>query len=333
MFYKNPTGRFPGKHLGGAHNMATATEEKKTETEETAFIPIVKNEADNPDDLSVTTITPFPEKADSEKVVSEKESLIEKDEKETVASDVEKESKENTEESGEVLSKTEKVSAQKKDDPVQKRINEITRKRREAERELEYERKKRIEAEREVEKFKNTIPATDKPKMEAYQSEEEYLDALTDWKIERKLKTEQEKSAKESIEKSEKASITALNSMMENSMNKGAGKYEDFSEVVLDDNLKITEAMTDTIVSSEIAEEILYFLGKNPDVSETISKMEDLKAAREIGKIEAKLLAPQPRKKTSTAPTPITPIQTTGMIEKSPDIMSMGEYRRWRLKK
>ena len=116
---------------------------------------------------------------------------------------------------------------------------------------------------------------------------------------------------------------------MEGKIEKGNEKYEDFSEIVLDENLKITEQMIEVVNSSERAEDILYYLGKNPDISADIAKMNPVLATREILRIEAKITAPPLRKKTTNAPEPITPVKTNEIVEKTVQNRTLQEWKEW----
>lgn len=85
-------------------------------------------------------------------------------------------------------------------------------------------------------------------------------------------------------------------------------KYADFEQVAYNPRVRVTEAMAKTIQLSESGPEVAYFLGQNPKEAERISKLLPIKQAMEIGRLEAKLLADPPARKTSSAPSPITPV-------------------------
>ena len=85
-------------------------------------------------------------------------------------------------------------------------------------------------------------------------------------------------------------------------------KYDDFEQVAYNPKLPITNVMAETIQSSDIGPELAYYLGSNPKDAERISRMTPLAQAKEIGKIEAKLAAEPPVKRTTSAPTPISPV-------------------------
>jgi hypothetical protein len=85
-------------------------------------------------------------------------------------------------------------------------------------------------------------------------------------------------------------------------------KYDDFEQVAYNPKLPVTNVMAETIQSSEIGPELAYYLGSNPKEAERISRMSPLSQAKEIGKIEAKLVSAPPVKKTTSAPAPISPV-------------------------
>lgn len=85
-------------------------------------------------------------------------------------------------------------------------------------------------------------------------------------------------------------------------------KYDDFDQVAYNPNLRITDVMAETIKASEAGTDLAYWLGSNPKEADRISRLSPLLQAREIGKIEAKLSAEPPQKKTTSAPAPIRPV-------------------------
>ena len=85
-------------------------------------------------------------------------------------------------------------------------------------------------------------------------------------------------------------------------------KYDDFEQVAYNPKLPITEVMAETIRSSDVGPELAYYLGTNPKDADRISRLTPLAQAKEIGKIEAKLVSDPPMKRTSSAPAPISPV-------------------------
>jgi hypothetical protein len=85
-------------------------------------------------------------------------------------------------------------------------------------------------------------------------------------------------------------------------------KYDDFEQVAYNPKLSITNVMAETIQSSDIGPELAYYLGSNPKDADRIARLTPFMQAKEIGKIEAKLAAEPPMKRTTSAPAPISPV-------------------------
>ena len=181
-----------------------------------------------------------------------------------------------------------------------------------------------------MKKAKSAIPQGDKPKVENFETEADFLEALVDWKTEQKIRVEREKTSKEVASVEEKTAIDETYQELDEKMEKGRTKYADFNELVLDEDLKISESMVEAILLSDTAEDVLYYLGKHPEEAAHIAELSPLKVAHELGKIEAKLSIPPPKKRTTNAPEPIVPVKTTGVTEKDPSDMTPKEYRAWR---
>ena len=89
-------------------------------------------------------------------------------------------------------------------------------------------------------------------------------------------------------------------------------KYDDYDLVVQNPSLPITQVMANVMYASEIGPDIAYHLGSNPAEAARIAKLSPFLQAKEIGRIESKLLDSPPTRKTSNAPAPITPVRTAG---------------------
>lgn len=85
-------------------------------------------------------------------------------------------------------------------------------------------------------------------------------------------------------------------------------KYDDYEDVVYNPKLAITPIMAQTIQASDMGPDVAYYLGTNPKEAERIARLPAIAQAKEIGKLEAKLTSNPPVKKTTTAPTPISPV-------------------------
>ena len=99
------------------------------------------------------------------------------------------------------------------------------------------------------------------------------------------------------------------------------------------------------INESDIAGEISYYLLKNPEESQRIARLSPIRGIAELGKLEAKLVAPEADKATQSAqaqpaerpgaPPPITPLSTSGSgsTNTDPAKMSFAELRAYEREK
>jgi len=197
---------------------------------------------------------------------------------------------------------------------IQKRIGDLTREK--------YELKAKFEAaEAERQRLADELAGRSKPKVEEptgkptpdkFATYEEFTEALTDWKLEQKEKAKAESDAKASEESRMKETFDTYNQNVE----KFTAENPDFEEVVGNSKVSVPDAVRVAIVDSGDPA-IAYYLAKNPEVCEKLSKMTQARAVLEVGKIIAKLdtteKSPEkpssPEKKAvSRAPEPIAPV-------------------------
>ena len=133
--------------------------------------------------------------------------------------------------------------------------------------------------------------------VDQFESPEAYAEALAYSKAEELI-------AKREAAKQQSAVLESYHDLEEEART----KYDDFEQVAYNPKLPVTNVMAETIQSSEIGAEVAYYLGSNPKEAERISRMTPLSQAKEIGKIEAKLVSAPPVKKTTSAPAPISPV-------------------------
>ena len=137
----------------------------------------------------------------------------------------------------------------------------------------------------------------DLPPVDQFESPEAYAEALA-------MKKAEELLQQRELQKQQAAIEDAYAEREEDARS----KYDDFEQVAYNPNLRATDVMAETIKASDIGPDLAYWLGSNPKEAERISRLSPLLQAREIGKIEAKLGAEPPKKKTSSAPEPIRPV-------------------------
>lgn len=220
-------------------------------------------------------------------------------------------------EDNEAQEKAEQEATEKK--PwYKKRFDELTRKRYEAEAKIDAERsaREKLEAEvAELKKAKEPEQKSDfnkaKPNVDDYQTYEDYVDAITDWKFEKKeAESEAKRKAsevkKQQAEKADQARTEqqTFDQKRQAVIVAGDKKYRDFANTVQGIPAQIlTPQMTAVIVEIQTGADIVYHLGKNIQEAERISKLNPWAMAVEIGKIEERLKLTD--KKTTKAPPPI----------------------------
>ena len=212
---------------------------------------------------------------------------------------------------------------------AQKRIDELTRQkhdeRRRADKLANELEELRAAQEQQSQKVTST-GAPDPGQYAAGRYDPDYLEALTDYKVEQRLaKAEQAQQAK-----AKTATIAELEA-------KTAQAYTDYTDAkteFLDHPLAKVDAFIEIIRDSDNPPELIYFLGKNPDELEKLGDMSPAQATRYIGKLEARMTTEQPAatKKVTSAPKPIDPLGSgkSTATTKDPEKMTMEEYAAYR---
>jgi hypothetical protein len=270
---------------------------------------------------------------------------VEKEQKDSEESDPsEKEAKGETEAKEDSDEESDEAEESKEDKPkkkggFQRRIDKLNAKMTAAQQEAEYWKQQALKGTAEPKKeSKGPAPAAaeGKPKADDFDTHAEYVEALTDWKTEQKLIEREQKAEKSRLESEQEKVLKAHSERVK----AFADKVEDFEDVLANlDDVPNSPAVESLILSSENGPELLYELAKDPKEAKRIATLPPLAAARELGKIEAKIVAraseekkPEPKKLTN-APRPIGPIGGgKAAVAKSitdPNI-SFAEYERLR---
>lgn len=230
--------------------------------------------------------------------------------------------------------------------PIQPRINELTRARHEAEREAAYWRGvAETRAAKETPPAEKAAETPAKPVVGDFQTYEEFVDALTDWKADRAV--EKALSAVDTKLQKKEAAQTA-----DIQQNKVAEDWKsrqdairkvvaDYDDVVANSNVMIRDHVGSILLESDYGPEIAYKMAKDPALADKLNALDPIKAAKEIGKLESAIeaAAPAPESAPATqqerptanvvmtkAPAPPNPVNGGRSTAKSLDKMSMDEY-------
>ncbi len=213
----------------------------------------------------------------------------------------------------------------------QRKIDKLTREKADREREAEYWREQALRTAK-VEPTNAESPKVDaKPKEDDFKTHAEYVEALTDWKVDQKVKT----LRAEQTEQQAKTQRNAVESTFQEKQKEFKAATPDFEEVMADADIQVSKAVLDEIVTHDNGPALQYFLAKNPDEAKRLSRLTPLALAREVGRLESRFVS-APSAKTATVsktPAPPNPVgKSSSTSTKDPGEMSPAEYRAWRVK-
>jgi hypothetical protein len=192
---------------------------------------------------------------------------------------------------------------EEKTDPFQERINKLTKRFRS----LERESSKALEAaQAEVYELRKQLAEApqERPKTLADfdYNEADYQTYIFE-QAEKRAEQAVNRRLAEVPRESPKVNEAAVK--FSNAETKFAVEHDDYHDVVYDPTLRISPDMRDYVQVSEIGPELVYHLGKNPDIAMDIAGLPPALVGRELGKIEDGLLKAKAKPKdVSKAPPP-----------------------------
>lgn len=218
---------------------------------------------------------------------------------------------------------------------VQKRIDELTRARYEAEergrQEAEAARQEAAYWRQMAEQAKQQIGP---PKAEQFQDYEAYLRALAAHEAEKIASTriDQERKAAYEYQQRMAQQQQAVQAQMQyqqtlqTKLQEAEKKFPDFIDVVTSPELPGIQGTPafNAILESDVGAEVMYYLGKNPARAHQLLALSPLAQVREIGRIEAAIAS---GKTVSNAPPPPASVNAqSGTATKDETRMSIDEY-------
>jgi hypothetical protein len=172
------------------------------------------------------------------------------------------------------------------------------------------------------------------PRIEDFKTVEEftraqaaYHDKRIDTEVTRRL-TEYDRTA---IQREQQQAYQERIQGLYEKLNRGAEKYNDFSETVFDVTVPITPIMQDILAEMDAPEDVAYYLARNRSECAKISRMTPPAAARAMSKIEIDISnnAPKTRPKVPRATKPMTPVGSAETVVKDPEKMNSKEFDAW----
>lgn len=229
-------------------------------------------------------------------------------------------------------------SAEPKPKGVQKRIDELTRLRYDAERDRDYWRQLALQqqapAKQEPAKVETPKPA---PKLEEFN----YDEAAYQTALYQHVKDEAARVAREEVQQERtREKEQAKKQTFRQRETDFAKANPDYITITRDPSLPFTRELVELAAESEKGPEVLYYLAKNRDIADRIAELSPVAAAREIGRIEARLekpatppALPPPKPAVSQAPPPPPRLEASEpAVEADPDKMPMRDWLKWRNK-
>lgn len=206
---------------------------------------------------------------------------------------------------------------------VQKRIDELTFRRNQAERDASYWKAKATE-----------LQQAAAPRAADFDSDEDYDQAMRDHRVDtrvnKQLATDAEAKAKEFTEAARAAAGESYNQRVA----EVKARIPDFVDVVSKANVEISPALQEALLDSDKGPDLVYHLAKNPEEATRLNAMSTRQMDREIGRLElsigAKPAPAAPPARTTNAPAPATVgTAAAAPANTDPSKMSQAEFEAW----
>lgn len=198
---------------------------------------------------------------------------------------------------------------------VQKRIDELTRQRGDAER-LASEQSKRLDKALElIERLSGASAVKEQAKNEQddprparsqFDDPDAYTEELSAWSGRQAVKAYQSEQSLLLNKNRQADEFNKVTTSWTEGKEKAIEKYPDYVEVTENDALPIPQHVGFAILHNPQGHDIAYWLGKNPKEAARIAALDPPMAVMEIGAIGARLAANKPA--VSKAPVPVKPI-------------------------
>ena len=188
---------------------------------------------------------------------------------------------------------------------VQDRIDELTRSRREAEREAAYWRA-RATGEDPAQPPAQAAAKSQPPDPSTFKTQEEYIDALTDYKLEQKL-------AAKAAESEQTKAITQRAQTWQEKLAAARTEIPDFDAVMNNADMQVANHVAELLFESDAGAKIAHHLAQNPELLNKMNDMTPAKVAIQLGKLEASFekTAPAPGSGKESTASNVVEVRTT----------------------
>lgn len=217
-----------------------------------------------------------------------------------------------------------------KKNSFQERISELVNKRKEAEAKVEASEREKRELEARIQRLEarpEPIQDTPRPQRSAFGTQEEYEDAIGEWKADQKIAQRERQAAEARAKAEQEALATAWAKRQKQAM----AEIEDYSEVIGKSEIALPGHLHQAILESDIGPHLAYYFAKHPDEAKRFAAMTPTTSLRQLGKLEDQLAQVEPDEpkkpavEVSKAPPPIKPVKDVAPVTSTPK--SFEEYR------
>lgn len=159
------------------------------------------------------------------------------------------------------------------------------------------------------------------PQPAEFQTYEAYLAELARYNADQRWEERQRTHAEQEKQKAEQSRQMDMERAAFERIAQGQAKYADF-DAVINDGLApfLTPALHEAIVTADGGHEVAYYLGKNPAEAARIAQLSERAQARELGRLEERLLTQAAKPIKPTIPQTLTQTRDTrGQFAARPD--------------
>lgn len=219
----------------------------------------------------------------------------------------------------------------------EKRIARQTAANRETQRQLQEERAQREAVQKRLAEYEARKPLDDKPSKDDFDNEDDYIDAVADWKINQKAKAAEKKEPNidEIVEQrlKVKEQETAFRTKEEN-FRKENPNYDDATVVVnglmanVNPNHPSTKAFAQVLLTAPNPPALIHYLGTHPAEAVKMLQMNPFEITDALGEIIDNKLAPtakvnnDPAEIPEALPKPPSAIRGSVKVNKTPEQMT-----------
>lgn len=194
------------------------------------------------------------------------------------------------------------------------------------------ERENKIKAlEAELEKRK--IVDVPVPKREDFDDDTAFdkaYDTFLDTKLDARLRQREAQSREAAVSEHVK---TAWEPFHQAAAKLDQAQFPDLDKAVVGEGVIYSNLSAEFVRTSQVGPQLAYHFYKNPDLAERVARMPIAQQTQALLDLQAEAVKSSTARKTSSAPTPITPIGGVGgAVEKDPDKMDEKEWIAWRNK-